>query len=69
VRAQRIQRPVDDPHYLLVDLDFDTIDAAQHFLDFLNTTVWAIPENAPALAGRPRTMILEPAEAGSAGSA
>jgi hypothetical protein len=28
-------------------------------LDFLQKVVWAIPENAPALAGTPETMILE----------
>jgi hypothetical protein len=25
VRQQRIQRPVDDPAYVVVDLDFDTV--------------------------------------------
>ena len=61
VRAQRVQRPVDDPRYVVVDLDFDTIAEAEAFLRFLNTQVWAIREHAPALAGAPKTMILEPA--------
>jgi hypothetical protein len=61
VRAQRVQRPVDDPRYIVVDLDFDTVGEAEAFLGFLNTKVWAIPENAPALVGTPTTMILEPA--------
>ena len=61
VRAQRVQRPVDDPNYVVIDLDFDTIDAAQHFLGFLQTRVWPSPENAPALAGAPQTKILQPA--------
>ncbi|MDQ3639932.1 MAG: hypothetical protein M3450_00325 [Actinomycetota bacterium] len=61
VRAQRVQRPVDDPTYLVIDLDFDTTDEATAFLRFLKTKVWAIRENAPALAGTPETMILEPA--------
>ncbi len=61
VRAQRVQRPVDDPMYVVIDLDFDTTDEAKAFLRFLNTKVWAIRENAPALAGTPDTMILEPA--------
>ncbi len=63
VRAQRVQRPVDDRMYVVIDLDFDTTDEAKAFLRFLNTNVWAIPENAPALAGTPETMILEPAAA------
>ena len=61
VRGHRVQRPVDDPAYVGIDLDFDTTDEASAFLSFLNTNVWAIPENAPALAGTPETMILEPA--------
>ena len=51
---------VDDPKYIVVDLDFDTIDEAEAFLRFLNTQVWGIQENSPALAGTPQTMILEP---------
>jgi hypothetical protein len=61
VRGHRVQRPVDDPAYVVIDLDFDTTDQATAFLSFLKTKVWAIPENAPALAGTPETMILEPA--------
>jgi hypothetical protein len=59
VRGERIQRPIDDANYIVIDLDFDTADEAQRFLNFLKTQVWAIPENAPALAGTPSTMILE----------
>ena len=60
VRAERISRPVDDPRYVVVDLDFDTFDAAQAFLQFLTAKVWAVQENAPALAGTPHTKILQP---------
>jgi hypothetical protein len=63
VRAQRVQRPVDDPTYVVIDLDFDTTNEAKAFLHFLNTKVWAVPDNAPALAGSPETMVLEPAAA------
>jgi hypothetical protein len=59
VRAERVQRPVDNPGYIVVDLDFGTVDEAEAFLRFLKDQVWAIPENAPALAGAPDTMILE----------
>lgn len=58
VRSQRVQRPIDDANYVLVDLDFDTAEAAEAFLGFLTTTVWAIPGNSPALAGTPQTRIL-----------
>ena len=57
VRAHRIQQPIDDPHRVVIDLDFDSSDQARRFLHFLQTTVWASPENAPALVGAPRTTI------------
>jgi len=59
VRAERIQQPVDNPGYIVLDLDFATADEASAFLAFLKKQVWAIPDNAPALAGTPNTMILE----------
>ena len=59
VRSHRIQQPVDDPQFIVVDLDFETTEQAEGFLSFLRTKVWAIPENAPALAGEPRAVILE----------
>jgi hypothetical protein len=63
VRAQRVQRPADDPNYVVVDLDFRTRGEAEAFLRFLKAQVWGIPQNAPGLAGSPQTMILEPAPA------
>lgn len=65
VLAQRIQRPIDQPHYVVIDLDFETRQQAAAFLTFLKTQVWAVPENAPALAGAPQTMLLEAALSGS----
>jgi hypothetical protein len=65
VRAHRILRPVDDAHYVVVDLEFRTAGEAEKFLDFLQTTVWSSAQNAPALDGTPQTRILEPAEAAS----
>ncbi|MGW0734825.1 hypothetical protein [Streptomyces sp. NPDC002851] len=62
VRRHRIQRPVDDQAYVVVDLDFDAADQAERFLDVLRTRVWSSPANAPALAGTPRTRILETVE-------
>jgi len=64
VRAQRVQHPVDDPHYIVVDLDFDAPDDARRFLAFLRTNVWSSPENAPALVGVPQALILQTAATG-----
>lgn len=58
----RVQRPVDDPACVVVDLDFDDVAGAERFLGFLRETVWASSENAPALVGSPRTRILETVE-------
>ena len=62
VRHHRVQRPIDDPHYVHIDLDFDTTKEAETFLEFLRTKVWTSRDNSPALAGTPRTAILESAE-------
>jgi len=61
VRAHRVHRPIDDPCYVVIDLDFDTIEQAEGFLAFLKTKVWGNQANAPALAGDPLTMIVQPA--------
>ena len=61
VRGQRVQQPVGDPHYVVIDLDFDSADEAQRFLSFLESTVWTSRENAPALVGTPQAKILQPA--------
>lgn len=61
VRQQRIQRPVGDPAYVVVDLDFDTVGEAEKFLTFLRASISDSAENAHALAGKPQTRILETA--------
>ena len=62
VRAQRVQRPVNDPRYVVIDLDFDSAERAEAFLQFLHAKVWQTRESSPALVGTPETMILERAE-------
>ena len=61
VRGQRVQQPVDDPHYVVIDLDFDRPEDASQFLGFLETKVWASTSNAPALIGPPHTKTLQAA--------
>lgn len=65
VVGHRVSRPVDDPNYVVIDLDFETADKAEAFLGFLRTSVWPVPANAPALAGAPQARILEVALEGS----
>jgi len=47
VRVHRILRPLDDDHYVVVDLDFQTPAAAEQFLDLLRTKVWISTQTAP----------------------
>jgi hypothetical protein len=59
VTAQRIHQPVDDDQYIYVQLDFDDLEKATGFKDFLETVIWKNPEASPALAGAPRARILQ----------
>lgn len=59
VRQVRVLQPVDDPAYVVIDLDFDTVPEAEKFLAFLQENIWPSSQNAPALAGTPQTRILQ----------
>lgn len=60
VLRHRIIWPVNDPQYVVVELDFDSAVEAQAMLAFLTAQVWSSLSSAPALVGAPRTRILEP---------
>jgi hypothetical protein len=64
VNAHRIHQPLDDDDYILVELDFDTVEQAEAFKGFLETRVWSNPEASPGLGGTPRARVLRPVEAG-----
>ncbi len=64
VLVERIMQPVGDPHYVLVELEFATLEAAQRFQQFLETEVWSSPANSPALRDSPQARIAETAPAG-----
>ncbi len=59
VVAERVYRPVEDEHYVALDLDFATAAEAEQFLGRLKSQVWATPAASPALAGGPKTRIVE----------
>lgn len=61
VLRERIMQPVNDPHYVLIELEFAAVEPAQRFQRFLETQVWSNPANSPALEGSPRTRIMETA--------
>lgn len=59
VVRELVRQPLDDPHRIVVDLDFDTIEEAAAFLGFLEAEIWATPANSPALVGSPDAVILD----------
>lgn len=61
VRAERVQHRLDDPCHLHIDLDFDTVESAAAFREFLHSVIWATPDDSPALVGAPTTTLLETA--------
>jgi hypothetical protein len=61
VRGYDIRHPVDDQHFLVIDLAFDTVSAAEGFLVELHE-IWQTPAASPALAGTPQIRILETIE-------
>lgn len=59
VRSHQVRRPVDDGQYVVIDLEFATVEQAERFRDFLHEKVWSSSANSPALVGSPSTKILE----------
>jgi hypothetical protein len=49
VRRYRVFRPVDDPNYVMIDLDFDGAVEAQAFLESMRK-VWSRVDLSPGLA-------------------
>ena len=62
VRSHRVRRPIDDEHYVVVDLEFDTAEEAAAMLEFLRTKVWPSPSASPALMGDANARVLETVE-------
>jgi hypothetical protein len=60
VRRYRVLRPVDDPQFVTIDLEFDSLEEAAAFRGALEQ-LWNSGRAAPALAGTPQTRIVEEA--------
>jgi len=60
VRRYRVSRAVDDPNYVTIDLDFDTVAEAEGLLAKMEN-VWAGP--GKAFMVNPRARIVETIEA------
>ena len=61
VRRYQILRPVNDPNYVMIDLEFDSSRAAEALLAALRE-LWQSPAATSALAGSPQTRIVEVVE-------
>jgi len=59
VRRYRVLRSVDDPNYVMIDLEFDTPEQARALLDAMHA-VWAGP--ARAIISDPQARIAEQVE-------
>lgn len=57
VARQRVQQPVGDDRYIVVDLDFADAEAANAFKDFLENVVWQTKELSPGLDGAPSARV------------
>jgi hypothetical protein len=61
VRRHRVCRPLDDPNYIVVELEFDTTADAEACGAALRE-LWRSRNAAPALIGAPRVRIVEAVE-------
>lgn len=58
VRRYQVYRPIDDPKYIGVDLEFDSRDEAEAFKLGLEE-MWRSPQAARVLGGTPRARIVD----------
>ena len=61
VRRHRVYRPLDDPNYIVGELEFETTAEADACVDALHE-LWNSRRAAPALVGAPRLRILTAVE-------
>ena len=61
VRSYQIYRPTDDPNFVAVDLEFDSLGEAEAFKLALGE-LWRSPQAMAALSGAPRVRVVEVVE-------
>lgn len=61
VRRYQIYRPINDPNFIAVDLEFDTRAEAESFQIALER-VWTSPQALAALGGTPRSRVVDVVE-------
>ena len=63
VRRYRVLRPIDDPNYVAIDLEFENAGEAEAYLAALQRQFYSSRQAYPASGGGPKTRIVEVAEA------
>ena len=58
VQAVRIRRPADDSHRVAIDLEFESISAADNFHAFLRDNVWTSAGASSVMTGSPSAIVL-----------
>jgi quinol monooxygenase YgiN len=61
VHHYRVSRRISDPNFIVIELDFDTADAAEAFLATMRT-VWTAPQATAVIRGSPHAEIVEMVE-------
>ncbi len=61
VRSYQVYRPTDDPNYVAVDLEFDTLGEAEAFKVALQE-LWRSPQAMAAISGAPRVRVVDMVE-------
>jgi hypothetical protein len=62
VTSEAVRQLHGDDRSIVIDLEFETTDDAEAFRRFLETQVWALPTNSPALVGTPEARVLVPVD-------
>jgi hypothetical protein len=63
VRRYRVLRPIHEPNYVAIDLEFDNAGDAEAYLAALRRQFYSSRQASPASDGGPKTRIVEVAEA------
>jgi hypothetical protein len=61
VRSYQVYRPTDDPNFVAVDLEFDSLGDAEAFKVALEE-LWRSPQAMAALSGAPRVRVVDMVE-------
>ena len=61
VRSYQVYRPTDNPNFVGVDLEFDSLGEAEEFKEVLEE-LWRSPQAMAALSGAPRVRVVDVVE-------